>query len=250
MGATLARGEQASLRRAAPSAPPPRGDPVLTVARSRPLRLESAYLLDPVANATAPLDAIVFNDDGIGVVEHPGQPPRVLPWSSVSAHVVEAWSGGVVPEWWVDPELERDDANGAPGPTITDPDARVRGWPSVEPGSLIGIQTPTGTYRFLLPGIDPVRISGQINAIAARHRIPSALAPVTTATEDSLERRRRAGIRRSTWSKVQPYLVVVLVVFIATAVTLILLQSAGAIHLPFLGGANSGSLGRPVLRIR
>jgi hypothetical protein len=42
---------------------------------------------------------------------------------------------------------------------------------------------------------------------------------------------------------VQPYLVVALVVFIGAAVTLILLQSAGAIHLPFLGGANPGSLG-------
>ena len=52
------------------------------------------------------------------------------------------------------------------------------------------------------------------------------------------------------WSKIQPYLVVLLIVFIATSVTLILLQSSGAIHLPFLGGANSGSLERLVLRSR
>ena len=36
--------------------------------------------------------------------------------------------------------------------------------------------------------------------------------------------------------------------FLATAVTLILLQSAGAIHLPYLGGVGSGTIGR--LRIR
>lgn len=174
----------------------------------------------------------------------------MLSWSSVSAQVVEAWSGGVVPEWWVDPELERDEEDEASGPTVIDPDARVRAWPHVEPGSLIGIQTPTGTYRFLLPGTDPVQIVGRINAIAVRHRGPSAMATVTTVAEERPSRRRRAAEERSRWSKVQPYLVVALVVFIATAVTLILLQSAGAIHLPFLGGANSGSLGRLAVRTR
>lgn len=248
MGAPVTRGEQASLRRVATPAPRTREEPVLALAPIRPLRLENLYLLDPIANETAPIEAIVFSDEGIGVIEHRGQPARVLPWPSVSAHVVEAWSGGVVPEWWVDPELERDEADD--GPTVTDPDARVRAWPHVEPGSLIGIQTPTGTYRFLLPGTDPARVSGRINAIAVRHRGPSAVASVTTVAEERPLRSRRSAEQRSTWSRVQPLLVVALVVFIATAVTLILLQSAGAIHLPFLGGANSGSLGRLVLRTR
>jgi hypothetical protein len=220
------------------------------VAPSRPLRLGSAYLLDPLANETTPLEAIVFSDEGIGVVEHAGTPARVLPWSSVSAHVVEAWSGGIVPEWWVDPELEREEAGEVREPTITDPEARVRGWPSVEPGSLIGVQTPTGTYRFLLPGTDPVELAGEINAIAVRHRGPSIVARVNPPTDERPRRSRRADREGSRWSKVQPYFVVALVVFIATAVTLILLQSSGAIHLPFLGGANSGSLGRLVFRSR
>jgi hypothetical protein len=258
MGAPVVRGEQARLRREvlpAPSprrnpAPTPREGPAFTVAPVRPLRLESLYLLDPVANETTPIEAIVFSDEGIGVIEHRGQPARVLPWSSVSAHVVEEWSGGVVPEWWVDPELDRDQMNGASRPTVTDPDARVRAWPSIEPGSLIGIQTPTGTYRFLLPLTDPARLSARINTIALRHRGPSAVSAATTMTGAPPARRRRTAEERSKWSKVQPYLVVVLVVFIAASVTLILLQSAGAIHLPFLGGANSGSLGRALLRSR
>jgi hypothetical protein len=259
MGVPVARGEQARLRREvppAPSDPPsPRDQPPLALAPARPFRLECLYLLDPVANETTPIEAIVFNDEGIGVIEHRGQPVRVLPWSSVSAQVVEEWSGGLVPEWWVDPELDRDQTPkgpGAPAPTVTDPDARVRAWPSNEPGSLIGVQTPTGTYRFLLPGTDPVRLADRINAIAGPHRGPSATATVPTVPEERPSRRRarRSAEERSTWSRIQPYLVALLIVFIATSVTLILLQSAGVIHLPFLGGANSGSLGRPVLRSR
>jgi len=254
MGASVARGEQARLRREvlpAPTDPPtPRREPSLALAPARPFRLESLYLLDPIANETVPIDAIVFSDEGIGVVEHHGHPARVLPWASVSAHVVEDWSGGVVPEWWVDPELDRDEAGDASGDTVTDPDARARAWPLTEPGALIGIQTPTGTYRFLLPGTDPHRLAGRINSIAVRHRGPSSLAPVTPATRQRPARRRRATEQRSMWSKIQPYLVVLLIVFIATSVTLILLQSSGAIHLPFLGGANSGSLERLVLRSR
>ena len=259
MGVPVARSEQARLRREvlpAPSDPPTsRDQPLLALAPARPLRLENLYLLDPVANETTPIEAIVFNDEGIGVIEHRGQPARVLPWSSVSAQVVEEWSGGVVPEWWVDPELDRDqtpEGPGGPGPTVTDPDARVRAWPSNEPGSLIGIQTPTGTYRFLLPGTDPVRLSDRINAVAGPHRGPSAIAAVQKVPEERPSRRRSRGPveERSTWSKIQPYLVALLIVFIATSVTLILLQSAGVIHLPFLGGANSGSVGQPMLRSR
>ena len=46
--------------------------------------------------------------------------------------------------------------------------------------------------------------------------------------------------RDFSWAKVQPFLVVALIVFLAAAVTIILLQSAGAIHLPYLGGVGSG----------
>jgi hypothetical protein len=42
--------------------------------------------------------------------------------------------------------------------------------------------------------------------------------------------------------KARPYLAVALVVFIVIAVALILLQSAGAIHLPYLGGTGPGGI--------
>jgi hypothetical protein len=45
------------------------------------------------------------------------------------------------------------------------------------------------------------------------------------------------------WARVQPYLVVGLVVILVTAVTLILLQSAGTIHLPLLGGSGGSGSG-------
>jgi hypothetical protein len=50
------------------------------------------------------------------------------------------------------------------------------------------------------------------------------------------------------WARVRPILTVLLVVFIGVVVTLILLQSAGTIHLPLLGGSSQQSL--PALRIR
>ena len=60
-----------------------------------------------------------------------------------------------------------------------------------------------------------------------------------------IERRKvkRKPQRDVTWPKVQPFLVVLLILFLATAVTLILLQSAGTVHLPYLGGNGAGTLG-------
>ena len=49
----------------------------------------------------------------------------------------------------------------------------------------------------------------------------------------------RARARPDRLGRVQPVLVVLLVVVLVTAVTLILLQSAGDIHLPFLGGGRA-----------
>jgi hypothetical protein len=59
------------------------------------------------------------------------------------------------------------------------------------------------------------------------------------------ERRRveRLPKREISWSKVQPFLVVALILFLAAAVAIILLQSAGTIHLPYLGGVGSGVVG-------
>ena len=246
MGAAVAEGEQSRVRGGTapsvptvPVAPPP---PVL-----RPFQLEGLLLLDAAGNDPVTIDRLTFDDDGVGVVRHHGDSPRVLPWSSMTTHVVEPWAGGLIPEWWVDPELNREGPPAEQAGVVTDPDATSRSLPHAEPGALISIQTPTGTFRFLLPGWDPAELSDRIAALAVSHQGPSGVSSVTTVIGSDRRSRRGRGTPTgesvSTWSKVHPYLVVALLVFIGAAVTLILLQSAGAIHLPFLGGANPGSLG-------
>ncbi len=219
---------------------------------SEPFSLEGLLLLDTEGSETVEIDTLSFSDEGIGVIRIRGEAARVLPWSSVITHAVEPWSGGVVPEWWVDPELERV-AERDPGlASVIDPDATSRSLPHVEAGALIDIRTSTGTYRFLMPGGDAHTLSRQVTALAVKHQGPSGASSVTrvVAWGQDIERRRvtRKPKRAVSWSRVQPFLVVALVLFIAAAVTLILLQSAGTIHLPLLGGASSGTIGW--LRIR
>jgi hypothetical protein len=212
-----------------------------------PFRIDGLLLLDPAGNDPVGIDAIVVGDDGIGVIRSPGDPPRVMPWSSVASHVVERWSGGVVPEWWVDPELNRPPAHGHDDsePSVTDPRADRRPLPHVEPGVVIAFQTSFGTYRFLLRGGDPRDLSNRITDFAVRHRGLSGVPSVTTVAGTPVAGDRRIGSRAverpSGWSRVQPYLVVALVVLIGVAVTVILLQSAGTIHLPYIGGSNPGA---------
>jgi hypothetical protein len=163
--------------------------------------------------------------------------------------VVERWAGGAIPEWWVDPELNRrDQAEGAEPPaTVVDPRSNVRALPRTEPGVVVSVQGPFGTYRFLARGGDPDALSRRITDFAVRHQGLSGVPPVTTVARPRRTGDRRQGTRvanrRSGWSKVQPYLAVALIVLIAVAVTLILLQSAGTIHLPYLGGSSPGASG-------
>jgi hypothetical protein len=213
----------------------------------QPFSLEGLLLLDSIGKDPIDIDVVTFDDQGIGVIRSRGDPARVLPWSSVVAHVVEAWSGGVIPEWWVDPELDRGDATDKASGSVTDPGATSRPLPHAESGALIAIRTRSGTYRFLLPHGDARTLSRTITAFAVEHQGPNAASSVTrvVAWGQDIERRQveREPNRDITWSKVRPFMVVVLVVLIGTAVTLILLQSAGAIHLPYLGGAGSGTMG-------
>jgi hypothetical protein len=170
----------------------------------------------------------------------------VLPWSSVAAHVVERWGGGVIPEWWVDPERNRNDPSDGDR-VVTDPAATARVLPRTDPGAVISIQSPFGTYRFLVPGGDPDALSRKMTDFAVRHHGLSGVPPITTVAKARHGRDRRQGTRvanrRTGWSRIQPYLVVALIVVIATVVTLILLQSAGTIHLPYLGGSSPSSVG-------
>ncbi len=56
------------------------------------VRLEGLVLLDTSASEPVAIEALIFADDGIGVIHTRGERPRVLPWSSLSAHAVEKWS--------------------------------------------------------------------------------------------------------------------------------------------------------------
>jgi hypothetical protein len=211
-------------------------------------RLENLLLLDADDTDAVPIDSVTFAEGGVGVVSARGERPRVLPWSSVLSHVVEPWSGGVIPEWWVDPELNRRGPATVPASSVTDSAATNR--PQAgdrESGALIGIQTPTQTYRFLIPGGDVREISRLVTAFALRYQGPDGASSVTRVVRWGQDAERRSEPRPQkhgvTWADVQPFLVVALIVFLCAAVTVILLQSAGTIHLPYLGGYGSGAIG-------
>ncbi len=214
---------------------------------SDPLVLEDLLLLDRDGKEPIRIDTLTFADDGIGVTRSRGDGTRILPWSSVVSHVVEAWSGGITPEWWVDPELNQSDPNDRDLSSVTDPGATNRPSPHIEAGALIGIQASSGTYRFLLPGGDARQLSRAINALAVKQHGIAGASSVTrvVAWGQDVERRKvkRKPRRDISWRKVQPFLVVLLILFLAAAVTLILLQSAGTVHLPYLGGNGAGTLG-------
>ena len=212
----------------------------------KPVTLTGLLLLDPRGYDPTHVDSVVVNDLGIGVVRRRGEAPRVLPWDSMVTHAVEPWAGGVIPEWWGDPS-EYAVPGPAPVPDMADVEpadllTAHRHRPYAEAGALISVQTRTGTYRFLRSGGDPADLAARIGAFAVRHQGPSGLSTVTTVAPARL---RRGYGGRSGWARVRPYLVVLLVLLVVTAVTLILLQSAGAIHLPFLGGGSSSGLARP-----
>lgn len=243
MGDVVAEGDRAMGVQGRPAA----GPSGTSGPAPAPLRIERLLLLDSAGNDPVPIDALVIDDDGIGVVRSRGGRPQVLPWPSVSAHVVERWAGGAIPEWWVDPELNRNDQGAEPPPTVVDPRSNVRALPRTEPGVVISVQGPFGTYRFLARGGDPDALSRRVTDFAVRHQGLSGVPPVTTVAGPRRAGDRRQGTRvanrRSGWSRVRPYLAVTLIVFIAAAVTLILLQSAGTIHLPYLGGSSPGASG-------
>ncbi len=236
----MAEGQHSKQKRRAATSSPGGGQQV------EPVRLEHLILLG--ASGTDPVDihAMTFADDGIGVIRYVGELPRILPWASVATQVVEQWQGGEIPEWWVDPELNRGETSGPPG-AVTDPSATSRPRLHAESGALIVIQTSTGIYRFIVPGGDPRQLSQHLTALAVRHQGPAAASSATrvVAWGQDAERRkaRRAPKKPDTWSRVKPYLSVFLVICVGVIIVLILLQSAGTIHLPFLGGSNSGTIG-------
>lgn len=223
----------------------------------RPLTVTGLLLLDPHGHDPTAVESITFDDGGIGVVRSRGEAPRVLPWAALVAHAVEPWAGGVIPGWWVEPDTSGGVGNEASGAVGTDASGAVgtdtsgadpvgallagsrtatRRLPHAEAGAMISIQTRSGTYRFLRSGGDPSDLAPRIAEFAVRHRGPAGVSTVTTVAA------HRRG-PRSGWARVRPWLVVLLAVVLAAAVTVILLQSAGVIHLPFLGSDGSAGIG-------
>jgi hypothetical protein len=95
-------------------------------------------------------------------------------------------------------------------------------------------------------------VSRRVAAFAVRHHGPTGASTVTRVVAWGEDIERRQSVRpapvRAGWYRVRPILTVLLVVFIGLVVALILLQSAGTIHLPVLGGSGQQSL--PALRTR
>jgi hypothetical protein len=234
---------QHSNQRGGPKSPV-RGGPRVGASPPQPFRLEHLLLIDGAGTAPVSIASMTFGDDGIGVTRHAGQHPRVLPWTSVVAHAVEPWSGGPIPEWWVDPELNRNDPPTGPVPVVTDPTATSRARSHADAGALIVVQTATGIHRFILPGADARQLSHRVTAFAVRYQGPAAASSVTRVVAWGLDAERRKTERPpkkpAVWPRIRPYLVVALVLFVAAAITLILLQSAGVVHLPLLGGSSPG----------
>lgn len=184
--------------------------------------------------------SLTFDVDGVAV-STTGDPSRTLPWASLSDHAVEPWTGTLIPEWWVDPEL------GSPGQSrsddVIDPEAGLRIVPHTEPGALISLQTPFATYRFLVPGGRAEELAPKVADLTYSHQGPAGAPSATTV-------RARLGTdvvgpppEGTTWRRAQPILVVLLAILVTTVAVLIVLQSAGTIHLPYLGGTNPALVG-------
>ncbi len=186
---------------------------------------------------------ITLGIDGRGVtVSMPPDPTEhLLPWTSIVTHVVEPWSGGIIPEWWVDPELHRPGATGEPDRVATDPSAGARAPVHAEAGALVSLRTPMTTYRFLVPGGDAAVLAARIAQLATVHLGPAAAPTATTARLPDLPR-GRAPERPAWYRRLRAAVAVVTVLVVVVVATLVLLQSAGRIHLPVLGGAGPGEI--------
>ncbi|MGH9096755.1 MAG: hypothetical protein ACRDWB_04960 [Acidimicrobiales bacterium] len=230
--------------------PPETSGAVGTPSEPEPFALDGLILLSD-GNAPQPVDGIrlTFDDQGVGVVHSPDEPPRLLPWSSLIAHSVEPWSGEVTPEWWVDPEFNRTGEGIGDDHDVIDPVATERSSSLTRAGALISLRTGLATYRFLLPGGNVDELRPRVGVFALHHQgrsDSSSTATVFAGRSPGQGGRSSPGL---TWMRLRPALIVVLVCFLLTAAILIVLQSAGTVHLPFLGGANSGTVGGGGLRI-
>ena len=139
----------------------------------------------------------------------------------------------------------------------------VKGW-RVDPfefegrtGSLVTVETQRNTFRLAAKGADAVSLGYAVDALCAHFtRVDAPPAPTEAAVHPPGARPDPRGPevpddalapgadRHARW---KPVLVVALVLVLATAVSLLLAQSAGAIHWPILGGGGGGTPGAVLL---
>jgi hypothetical protein len=166
---------------------------------------------------------IALSPDGIEI-RRPGQVARQLSWDHVSEWEIEERRGGVlltlrgggsvtplmIPRWTVD-ELDA---------VLRDVMARMSAPEAPEAPA-----TATTTAPEVAPEAAPE---------AVQESVPET-APETAPTAASRREPRRARRRQQSFARWKVAVTVTLLAVVATAVTLVLLQSAGVIHLSFLG---------------
>ncbi len=213
------------------------------------LRLVDVVLLSDDTR-TAVVDGMVLVIDAQGVtMTYPGERRRtVLPWSLLSTPEVDPWHGEDLPPWWIDPELRRNNDDGPETP-VTEPRATFRPTPNQVTEAMITLRTPDTSYRLLVPDGD----ADQLVSMMAGFSLGDSTTPLSATSSvdgnpvranDSASQSGRSstGTADATWKRIQPFVVVLMVLILVTMVTLILLQSAGTIDIPILGGASSSGL--------
>ena len=108
--------------------------------------------------------------------------------------------------------------------------AEVAPWrtPSGQPGTLLTFRTARATHRLGFTGGD----AGVLRPLLDEFSQPSLPLHVPRAA-------MRAARTSRSWRRFQPAMTLTLIALLVGAVTLVLLQSAGAIHLPILGSNTS-----------
>lgn len=182
--------------------------------------------------------------------------PVAAPADGLQLHDVELLEGGGVPQRLAGVRLTIDRRGVvliAPG---TDAERvlrwdRIVGW-QVEPtttatgapGALIVYRTETAAYRFAVAGADPGALGYLVEQLGHGYRAQQARAQAAPPPAAEATAPPAGGIAGAI-HRLQPVLVVALVVLLVAAVTLILLQSAGVIHIPLLGGNSNQPFGAP-----
>ena len=211
------------------------------------VRFDDVVLLPPGDDVNRLVGGVslVIDDQGVTLTTADAENPRMLPWSSLETYAIEPITASTSP-WWVDPEL-RDPAVPAPSRRSTSVAGHRQRRPTLVParsderGALVSLRTAAGTYRLLVAGLDSDALAARVRPLAAAHLPPTALPTVTTVRTHPT-----SPAPSTTWERLRPVLAILAAAVAAAAITAILLQSAGVVHLPFLGGTGPTALAPPV----